>query len=93
MRIKDSVIIVTGASAGIGEALARELGKRGAKVVLAARSGDKLLKLEREITGSFAVPTDMRNPPEISSLIHKTKEKFHDSKCKPVQSLSRRRPA
>ncbi|MDR3547718.1 MAG: SDR family oxidoreductase [Candidatus Pacebacteria bacterium] len=76
MRIQNSVIIVTGASGGIGLALARTLANRGAKVVLAARSADTLKKLEAEIPGSFAVPTDMRKPEDIRNLIEKTKEKF-----------------
>jgi short-subunit dehydrogenase len=76
MKIKDSVVIVTGASAGIGLATARVLGQRGAKVILAARSADKLAKLEKEIPGSFAVATDMLKPADITNLIAKTQEKF-----------------
>jgi short-subunit dehydrogenase len=76
MQIKDKIAIVTGASAGIGLALARELSKRGAKVVLSARSTEKLNQLEREIPGSFAVPADMHKPDEVRSLIHRAHEKF-----------------
>jgi short-subunit dehydrogenase len=76
MQIKDKIAIVTGASAGIGLALARELSKRGAKVVLSARSTEKLNQLEREILGSFAVPADMHKPDEVRSLIHRAHEKF-----------------
>ncbi|HEY5240714.1 MAG TPA: SDR family NAD(P)-dependent oxidoreductase [Polyangiaceae bacterium] len=39
---KSQVVVVTGASAGIGASLAREVGKRGGEVVLAARREDKL---------------------------------------------------
>ena len=35
--MRDRVVVITGASAGIGEALAREVGRRGGRVVLAAR--------------------------------------------------------
>ncbi len=45
MDIKGRVVIVTGASSGIGEAAAREFGRQGAKVVLAARRVDKLQAL------------------------------------------------
>jgi len=76
MEIKDKVVIVTGASAGIGLALAHELSKRGAKVVLAARSVDTLKNLEQEIPNSLAVPTDMRKPEDIIHLVKTAVEKF-----------------
>jgi short-subunit dehydrogenase len=76
MKIQDSVIIVTGASAGIGLAVAKALAHNGAKVVLAARSQEKLKELEAEIPGSFAVVMDMRKHSDIKRLIEKTEEKF-----------------
>ena len=76
MEIKDKVVVVTGASAGIGLALVHELSKRGAKVVMAARSADTLKSLEKEIPNSLAVPTDMRNAGDILNLMQETKEKF-----------------
>lgn len=48
--IKDKVILITGASSGIGEASARLLAERGARVVLGARRDDRLNKLVAEIT-------------------------------------------
>ena len=76
MQIKDKIAIVTGASGGIGLAVARLLAQGGAKVVLAARSADKLKQLEREIPGSFAVPTDMRKQEDIRQLVQQTEQKF-----------------
>lgn len=48
-NIKDKVVIITGASSGIGEATAKELASKGAKVVLAARREDRLAELQKEI--------------------------------------------
>jgi short-subunit dehydrogenase len=76
MEIKDKVIVITGASMGIGLALAKELATQGAKLVLAARSADKLAELEKEVPNSFAVTTDMRKLDDIKNLITKAKEKF-----------------
>ena len=50
--IKDKVVVITGASSGIGEATAVMLAERGAKVVLGARGLDRLEALARRIDGS-----------------------------------------
>lgn len=50
--IEGKVIAITGASSGIGEATARELARRGARVVLGARRTDRLEHLAAEITGA-----------------------------------------
>lgn len=76
MDIKNKIVIVTGASQGIGLETAKLLAEKGAKVVLAARSGDSLKKLEKELDGSFAIPADMRLPADIEKLVKKTIEKF-----------------
>ncbi len=76
MHIKDRAVIVTGASAGIGLAVARTLAERGARVVLAARSKEVLKTIEKEIPHSLAAQTDMRNPEDIRHLITKTIEVF-----------------
>lgn len=76
MNIKNKIAIVTGASGGIGLALAKELSNKGAQVILAARSVDKLKKIENEIPNTYAIPTDMRKTEDIKNLIQKTKEKF-----------------
>jgi short-subunit dehydrogenase len=76
MQIKNKIVIITGASQGIGLETAKLLAGRGATVALAARSADVLEKLEKEIPGAFAIPTDMRNPADIKKLIEKTVEKY-----------------
>lgn len=76
MKIQDSVVTVTGASMGIGEAAARLLGKHGAKIVLAARSKERLEQLEKEIPGSFAIQADMTKSEDIAEMVRKAKEHF-----------------
>src|SRR5215207_9681798 len=82
MDIKGKVIIVTGASSGIGEATARQFGQEGAKVVLAARRIDRLESLAQEIdamgTGAetLVVQADLSKLEDIQSLISQTLSKF-----------------
>lgn len=76
MDVKEKVVIVTGASSGIGEATARLLAKQGARVILAARTKDKLEKLVGELPNSFAVPTDVTIDSDLESLVSKTLKKF-----------------
>ncbi|MHB8777106.1 MAG: SDR family NAD(P)-dependent oxidoreductase [Anaerolineales bacterium] len=82
MDIKDKVIVVTGASSGIGEAAAREFGREGAKVVLAARRLDKLQSLAQEINGmntgaeTLIVQADLSRFEEIQSLAAQAFERF-----------------
>lgn len=76
MDIKDKVIIVTGASSGIGLATAKHLAIQGAKIVLASREPVKLQALEKDIPESLAVPTDVTKPDEAKNLVDKTIEKF-----------------
>ena len=69
MELDGAVVIVTGASSGIGAATARLAAARGAIVVLAARRADRLAALAAELPGSSAVPTDMRDPDAINRLV------------------------
>src|ERR1700733_12334101 len=75
MEITGAVMIITGASAGIGEATARLASLNGAHVVLAARRADRLETLAREMNG-FAVATDLRDPVQISRLIEAALDRY-----------------
>lgn len=78
--MKDKVVIITGASSGIGKALAYEFSRRGASVVLAARSIEKLADISRDIekTGSkvLTVKTDVAIEEDCKQLIKKAVEHF-----------------
>ena len=80
MEIKGKVVIVTGASSGIGEATAREFGREGAIVVLAARRMEKLQTLAQEIastgTETLVVQADLSKLGDIQNLVLQTLEKF-----------------
>lgn len=80
-RMKDKVVIITGASSGIGKALSFEFGKKGAKVVLAARNIAKLQEIATDLNKlgiqSMAVHTDVTIENDCRILIEKTIEKFH----------------
>lgn len=78
--LKDKVIVITGASSGIGEAMAREYAARGAKVVLGARSVQKLQLLAGEIRrhgGQAAYcGVDVTQPEECRGLIDTAVREF-----------------
>jgi short-subunit dehydrogenase len=76
MQIKDKVIIVTGASMGIGLETAKLLAKEGAKVVVAARSKEKIDALAKELPDSLSVPTDMTKESDIQNLLDATLKKY-----------------
>ena len=76
MDIKNKVAIITGASSGIGEATAKLLSQNQVKVVLAARSVDKLKSLEKELPNSLAIPTDMTNEKQIQEMVAKAQKRF-----------------
>lgn len=76
MIVQDKVVIVTGASSGIGEATAIMLAEHGAKVVLAARSKDKLEALSQKLKDSFIVQTDMKDDLAIKNLVKQTIDNY-----------------
>jgi len=71
--IRGKVVIVTGASSGIGRAIARLFAAEGAKLVLAARSIDKLDRLAGEIGGDpLTLSIDLANPSEVDRMAAET---------------------
>jgi short-subunit dehydrogenase len=76
MNLAESILIITGASSGIGAATARELARRGVTVVLAARRVEELNQMADELTQrgykALAVPTDVRSRESIDHLVAQT---------------------
>lgn len=72
-RLAGARIILTGASFGIGEALARELARHKSRLVLAARSGERLDTLAKELKANgvevLVVPTDVTDPAQRQRLV------------------------
>lgn len=80
MSLKGKTAIVTGASQGIGEAVARALAEEGVNVVLAARSGSKLASLAADLLEkgcrALDVPTDVSQESSVRNLMRRTLEHF-----------------
>lgn len=79
-NIQDKVILITGASSGIGEATARTLASQGASVVLGARRIDRLEKLVAEITAAggkaIACAVDVTQRKDVQSFADYALDKF-----------------
>ena len=78
--INGKVAIITGASKGIGKAIATALGEAGAKVVLAARTQNTLMNVEDELreknVDALHVPTDVTDSNSVESLLQKTLDSY-----------------
>lgn len=79
LGLKDRVAVVTGGSMGLGLAVARELAREGARVVVSARDEARLREAAEEIgreTGGevLAIPADMTRPGQIRALVERTVE-------------------
>jgi len=78
MDLPNKVVIITGASMGIGAATARAFVQAGAKVVLAARSEEPLVALAHKLGDekALAVPTDVTVHAQIDALVRRTLEHY-----------------
>ena len=71
------VVIVTGASSGIGAAAVRLLAEQGCKLTLAARSLDKMQAIAEQLsTDTLVVRADMTAPGDIEAMVERTLERF-----------------
>lgn len=77
MDITNKVVIITGASRGIGAATARAFAMAGARVALAARDATQLAELARELPNApLVVPTDVTDLPALERLVASTLDRF-----------------
>ncbi|MGE5207770.1 MAG: SDR family oxidoreductase [Alphaproteobacteria bacterium] len=79
-NIKGKVVVITGASSGLGEAAARLLSAEGAKIVLGARRSERLKSLADELNRDggnvLAVATDVTHRDQVKKLVDQAVEKF-----------------
>ena len=79
-NIAGKVVVITGASSGLGEAAARLLSAQGATVVLGARRSDRLQSLADELSGNggkaLAIATDVTHRNQVKRLVDTAAQKF-----------------
>jgi short-subunit dehydrogenase len=80
LELNNRVVIITGASAGIGLATAKRFAEAGSKVVLAARSREKLEQTAQELKQqgheALAVQTDMTDPAQVNRLVNEAFRRY-----------------
>jgi NADP-dependent 3-hydroxy acid dehydrogenase YdfG len=74
--IKEKVAVVTGAGRGIGRAVAVELAKNGARVIVAARNASELDQTAKLAGSASVVPTDVRKKDEVRRLLEHAVQQF-----------------
>ena len=77
---KDKVIVITGASGGVGRATAWEFAKQGAKIVLLARGQEQLDGTRREVEQyggtALCIPTDVADPNAVEAAAEQAEREF-----------------
>src|SRR3954454_3296937 len=80
MLLNDKVVIVSGVGPGLGQANARALAREGATVVLAARNGEYLNQVQKEIEAdggtALALPTNLVDADQVRALVDGTVDAF-----------------
>jgi NADP-dependent 3-hydroxy acid dehydrogenase YdfG len=79
-NIQGKIVVITGASSGLGEATARLLSREGASVVLGARRADRLQSLADELSGrggeALALETDVTDCNQVKRLVDRAVEQY-----------------
>ncbi len=79
-NIQGKVVVITGASSGLGEATARDLSAQGATVVLGARRADRIKSLADDLTRrggkALAVPTDVIHSEQVKKLVDRAVQAY-----------------
>lgn len=75
-EFKDKVVVVTGASSGIGRAIAEQFGAQGAKVVLFGRNQKRLSEVASKITQALIVQGDVRKTSDLNRLYQECQQKW-----------------
>ena len=80
MDYQNKIIVITGASSGIGEAAALEFAKKGATLVLVSRKEEKLRKVEKKLSKFdskiHVIPCDVSNKSDVNEMSQQVIEKF-----------------
>jgi short-subunit dehydrogenase len=76
MDIKDKIVLITGASSGIGESSAKAFDKAGAKIAIAARRREKLEEVARELHDALILETDLSVEAKVAEMVDATIRHF-----------------
>ena len=76
MEIRDKVVIITGASGGIGQAAALAFGHSGAKVVLVARRSEILQEIASKMNNTLVITADLSKEEDCLGMIEQTISRF-----------------
>jgi len=77
--LKGKIVLITGASSGIGEAIARNFSQKEAKLILIARRKERLEKLAKELeTDTYLIGLDIRNSNDVEKAINELPAPWQD---------------